>query len=162
MPRRNSKTSTAATVQIPVLPGFKAKGKPRGKAFAKGEDPRRNTEQLFQVGNTANPGGQPVKSMRELRAEYMVKVPLVIQRLMLIAMGGPGRTVTVQAIKEFLDRIVGKVPLPIVGGGEGEPPLAIDAASAVAELRRIVGEPVKVVAPAAGGAVEPGTDPGTE
>lgn len=124
MPRRNSKKRTADTVLIPNIPGFKPKGKPRGKPFAKGQDERRNTEQLFQEGNRANPGGQP-KGMKEIRAEFLPKVPAVLTALWVSALGGrkddetgrrrPMSSAQVQAAKEFMDRITGKAPQPITG-----------------------------------------------
>lgn len=139
MPRRGSNnSSTADSVQIPVIPGLKKKGRPRGKPMAKGDDPRRNKETLFQPGNRVNPGGQP-KGLKQIREEFMDKVPPVLTALYVSVMGGlkdpndpngkrrhPLSAAQVSAAKEFLDRITGKAPQPITGAdierdlGDGE------------------------------------------
>jgi hypothetical protein len=158
MPRRKSNPSTTSPVQpipVPVIPGIRRKGRPRGRPMQSGDDPRRNKDTQFggAKGPPQNPGGKPVKTMRQIREEYMGHVPLVIGTL---AGGATGiRPITgpqVQASKEFLDRIVGKVPLPIIGGGADEPAVNVNAATLVDELRRLVGEPVKAAAATAAAA----------
>lgn len=92
----------------------------------------------FQKGQSGNPSGRP-KTLAIIREENLKYVPSVLTALLHTALEKRGTTVGVAAAKEFLDRVTGKAPQPIVGE-DGGAPINIEAPALVEALRKYVGE----------------------
>jgi hypothetical protein len=98
----------------------------------------------FTKGVSGNPGGRP-KGIAQIREKYMGNVESIMDVLLHTAIarpdkgGGRGTAVGVAAAREFLDRVTGKAPQPIVGE-DGGAPINIDAPALVEALRRYVEE----------------------
>ncbi len=90
----------------------------------------------FPKGVSGNPGGRS-KTLAAIREEHMKDVPSVLKALLLTALSKRDTAVGVAAAKEFLDRVTGKAPQPIVGE-DGAPPINIEAPALVEALRRYV------------------------
>ncbi len=116
-------------------PGSRDVGQPTPKRLKGGK---------WAPGQSANPAGRPkTVVMAELRAEFQPQSAMLLRRLVILAMREKG-SVAVAAIKEFLDRMWGKAPQPIVGE-EGSPAINVEIPLLVDALKRF----------ARGGAPEP-------
>jgi hypothetical protein len=91
----------------------------------------------FQPGKSGNPAGRkPV--LADIRAEFLGNVPTVLRHLLVVALSNRNAT-GVAAAREFLDRVTGKAPQPVVGE-RGAEPININAPDLVAALRKYVGQ----------------------
>jgi hypothetical protein len=59
-----------------------------------------------------NPGGRPRNAIEELRAKYSHRLPEFMDRLIELSKS-PNETIQLQAIRELLDRLIGK-PVAVV------------------------------------------------
>jgi hypothetical protein len=64
-------------------------------------------------GHTPNPGGRPVTAIQELRARYLHHLPGLMEGLFELATRSPNEMVRLAAIREILDRLLGKPPVAI-------------------------------------------------
>lgn len=81
-----------------------------------------NAKTRFRKGRSGNPGGKPKALLEVLAAieEFKGDVPAVLRRLKGIALKDPDTKVAVAAIREFLDRTLGKAPQAVtVTGADG-------------------------------------------
>ena len=63
-------------------------------------------------GHTPNPGGRPRTPIETARAQLMPQLPLFLERLAELTQSS-NETIRLQALREILDRLLGKPPVAI-------------------------------------------------
>lgn len=103
----------------------------------------------FQPGNCANPGGKPKQKPMSDALRYIAKQPFkegkriglpknpTVEQAAARALWRKAIMGDVPAFKEIADRIQGKVPQAVVGGGIDEPPIQTEDIS-MKETARII------------------------
>ena len=73
----------------------------------------RRPDGTMMKGFSANPGGRPAISIASLRERYHPRVDELMEELVKLATTSNSEMVRLAAIKEFLDRMLGKAPVAI-------------------------------------------------
>jgi hypothetical protein len=64
-------------------------------------------------GHTANKGGRPAHSIASIRERYLPRLDELMEELVELATNSKSEMVRLAAIREFLDRMLGKAPVAI-------------------------------------------------
>ena len=64
-------------------------------------------------GHTANRGGRPAHSIASIRERYLPRLDELMEELVELATNSKSEMVRLAAIREFLDRMLGKAPVAI-------------------------------------------------
>jgi hypothetical protein len=70
--------------------------------------PTRRPNGTMLPGHTPNPGGRPRTAIEELRARYLPRLPEFFDGLVELATNSQSEMVRLAAIREILDRLLGK------------------------------------------------------
>jgi hypothetical protein len=73
--------------------------------------PRRANGTVMK-GYTANPGGRPTSTLNQVREALLPDLPLFLERLAELTQSS-NETIRLQALREILDRLLGKPPVAI-------------------------------------------------
>ena len=75
--------------------------------------PTRRADGTMLKGLSANPGGRPALSIASLRERYLPRLDELMEELVELATNSKSEMVRLAAIREFLDRMLGKAPVAI-------------------------------------------------
>jgi hypothetical protein len=74
---------------------------------------RRDANGRLLSGASLNPGGRPVSAITELRARYLPRLDELMEELMELATNSQNEMVRLGAIREILDRLLGRAAISV-------------------------------------------------